>query len=38
MIFPSKELSVETRGRVAPVGHNVKYPTVVLGTTVMFTE
>ena len=35
---PLIELSVETVGKDSPVGQAVKYPSVVCGSTVMFSE
>lgn len=37
-IFPSKEFSVDTFGRVKPVGHNVRKASGPDGTTVTFSE
>jgi hypothetical protein len=35
---PSREFSVETRGRACPVGHMEMYPKAPLGTTVTLRE
>jgi hypothetical protein len=37
-MLPSGEFSVETTGIVCPVSHRVRYPNVVCGTTVAFSE